>query len=98
MSANPEEPILFTCELCGRQFEPTPDAMVEWEAGIVAIDEREAKDQLSVKELAIADADDLEGLGLTEEQRDAVLRGEVVKTGGCVCLPCQDQMLEAPED
>ena len=90
----PDDPMLFTCELCGRQFEPTPDAMIEWENGLVQTD----ADGIELQDLATAGAEELEDIGLTPDQRDAVLRGEVVKTGGCVCLQCQDEMNSDDQD
>ena len=93
------EEIKFTCEVCGKEFEPTPDAMVEWHLEQEARPEDEAKDiGLTREELETMNEWDLKAMKLTPETRDALLAGKVVKFGGCICLPCQDEMLEEQEN
>lgn len=84
--------VRFTCELCGEKFEPTPDAMIEWEMGPQWVKAKSDSDIfITHQDLMEMDNGDLKAVGITPEQRDAMLRGETVKMGGCICLRCQDE-------
>lgn len=85
----------FTCQVCGKQFEPTPDAMVEWEVEPKSVPTNKVKDlDMTREDLAELEPDELKEMGLTEETRSALLEGKAVKFGGCICIQCQDEMLE----
>lgn len=95
----------FTCEECGRRFDPDPDTMLESVLSPVLLPEDQAAREieeglaLSAEDLAKADASELKALGLTPEQRDALLRGESVAAGGiCICKECQDRLADEQED
>ncbi len=94
----PDE-LQFICAECGKRFDPDPDTMLESVLSPVLLPEGEATREieeglaLSAKELVEADSQDLEQLGITAEQRDALLRGEQVSAGGiCICKACQDRL------
>lgn len=86
-----EEEIQFVCEMCGKHFEPTPDAMVEWNLE-PCTEEDEGAVVLTPEDIENAGPEQLERWGLTPEMLEALARGETAKTGGCICLACQDQM------
>ncbi len=94
-----EEEIKFTCSVCGKEFPADPDTMVE--VGFSAMQLKEGEE--SPEECEAIGKDELESmgeyqlseLGLTPEIREKLLRGEDVTTGAeCMCLECQDKMLE----
>lgn len=96
-----EENIKFTCEECGKEFEPDPDAMVEIDMGpqLVPGEQAEALEEsgraISAEMLQSASADDLHEMGLTPAERDALLSGKMVTIGGmCICIECQDRLAE----
>lgn len=91
--------IKFTCSECGQEFEPQPDTMFELEFGPVALTEEEAEaldetgQAISREDLEQASDEELLEWGITGQERDAMLDGESVATGGiCVCLDCQDRL------
>lgn len=93
--------IKFKCEECGKEFEPDPAAMVEIEMGPELLPEADAERMeesgqcLTAGDLREADAEQLQEWGLTEKERDLMLSGESVATGGiCICVECQDRMAE----
>lgn len=98
------EEIQFRCQECGRAFEPTPDAMVEVEIGPALLPTHQAQAMeeagqcLTAADLQEADEDQLKEWGLTPAQRDAMLKGEAVTTGGmCICIECQDRLAEGAQ-
>jgi hypothetical protein len=88
--------VLFTCELCGKQFEPTPDAMVEWEWGpeLLTPEQSQSLAHLTVEDLEEMEHLDYQAVGLTKNEVQKLLNGDRVKKGGCVCLQCQDEFIE----
>lgn len=94
------EELMFTCEICGKQFPPDPDTMVEAGLSPVLIPEGSEPpadlEFIPKEDLEFASEETLAEMGLTPEQRDALLRGEEVTTGGmCICAECQDAALKA---
>lgn len=92
------EDVKFTCGECGKEIEPDPDTMVEWEIGPVYVREEDVECGVSVEKLAEMPEYDLKALGITPEQRDALMRGEAIKFGGCVCHDCMKDMEEGSEE
>jgi hypothetical protein len=96
---------LFTCSECGRQFEPNPDSVVESGLSRVCIskeDEAQAifgEEQITSDNLSEASDYHLAEIGLTPIMRGRLLAGEeFVATGAiCICLECQDRLLEDQE-
>jgi len=89
----------FKCQQCGKLFEPDPDSMVEmhWTPQEATEAEAAAAEEdgsvITAEQLAAMSPDELEEMGLTEEAREKMLRGEEVAAGGlCICTDCQDQL------
>lgn len=87
----------FTCQFCGREFDPDPAAVCEavWERNVVP--ETEAGDELRREDLEAMDAEELRQSGLTPEMRDKLLAGEDVSGALIVCTECQDEALKEQE-
>lgn len=87
---------LFTCQRCGKEFPPEPDAVVEsgFEPACVCCDGvHEDEIHVTVEEMQNATDEQLREWGLTRQQQQALLRGEAVETAAILCKECQDQML-----
>jgi len=99
--------IKFTCEECGKQFDPDPDTMLELhlgpepcpccEGGEAHQEELEKAvedgEAFTADQLAAMSEDHLKEIGLTPEDRDKLLRGETITTGAiCICKECQDRL------
>lgn len=93
MSIDNEE-IQFLCSVCGKEFDPDPDTMVEFHLTPVRVRANDEIEALTLDDIRDLDSDDLQEIGLTEEARDAMLRGEETTVGGCICIACQDEALE----
>lgn len=95
---NDTEEVQFACEMCGKQFDPTPDAMIEWCMEEMAMPEDDAKDiGLTRDQLENLNEWEMQEMKMSEAHRQALLDGKIVKFGGCICLECQDQMLKDQE-
>lgn len=96
MSEESIEELKFKCEFCDKEFDPDPDAMVEWCMEPCKVKRCEAEEDenfIPADDLANMNEFDLKAIGLRTDQRDALLNGETVVTGGkCICLECQDEM------
>ena len=100
------EQLTFTCEECGKQFDPDPDAMVELQMGAECpccdgVDHAEVErmlesgEAITAEQLAELDEEELKELGLTTADREKLLNGEPVGIGGmCLCRECQDRLAE----
>lgn len=91
---NGEDEVLFTCELCGGTFKPEPDSMIEWNVASELVPEGEADTGWNREELEGMNEWDLKAIGLSPEQRDELLAGKTIRFGGCICIPCQNKLLE----
>lgn len=101
-----DDDLKFTCEECGKVFDPDPDTMLEiqwveiqWDAKIVPDWEAsimEDKGQVITRELIEESSDeDLEKIGITPELKKKMLNGETVSAGAmCICIECQDRLAE----
>jgi len=95
--------IKFTCEECGKLFDPDPDTMLELHIEPVSVpaDELGQLDDEAVltrDELQALSANELREIGLTPEMRRQLLAGEEITAGGiCICIECQDKMEGADE-
>lgn len=85
--------VKFTCSVCGKEFEPDPNTMVECGFEVVreATDE-EVENLLSKSELEEATPEELHYMSLTQDMKEAMMRGEDVTTAACICLECQDEL------
>lgn len=92
------EEVQFTCGECGKQFDPDPDAMVEWNIAPVWVREEDAEEGIPPEELKEMQECDLKAIGITPEQRDALLRGETIAMGGCVCRECMEEMVQQQDE
>jgi hypothetical protein len=96
---------LFTCSECGRQFAPDPDAVVEsgFSRGCVSKEDEArtifSEDRVTAGTLRDMSDYHLAEVGLTPEGRERLLAGEefVVTGAVCICLECQDRLLEEQE-
>jgi hypothetical protein len=88
----------FKCQICGKEFPADPDCMVE--AGFSPVlesdddieleDDEEIIDEDQLKKMSEYE---LNEIGLSLEDRDKLLNGEDITTGGmCICKECQDKM------
>ena len=97
--------IKFKCDSCGKEFDADPDTMVEVHMGgsCPCCDEKiskaeadrliESGEAISAERLERMTEYELQEIGLTPQERDALLRGEQITTGGaCICKECQDRM------
>lgn len=94
------EEIKFKCDECGKLFDPDPDSMVECHLSpeVVSHEEAEAYEAeggITPEQLAAMDETALREIGLTADQREKLLNGEDITSGGmCICVECQDRLDE----
>lgn len=90
--------IKFTCQECGKEFDPDPDTMLEEHLGAECVECDSAGlatdgNLITGEELAAMTDGELREIGLTPEGRERLFAGEDVVTGGvCICKECQDRM------
>lgn len=102
-----DEEIKFKCEECGKEFDPEPDSMVELHLKgecpccVDGVSEEELEEMIesgeaiTAEKLSTMTEYELSEVGLTVDQRDALLRGEEMTIGAaCICQECQDRMAE----
>lgn len=106
MSEAASEELKFTCEECGKEFDPDPDSMVELKIGgecphceghsheeVEAMLER--GEAITGAELAAMSDAELKEHGITPADREKLLLGKTVAVGGmCICRECQDRLAE----
>lgn len=111
MSPPPEDDIQFTCEECGKTFEPDPDTMLEIRLGgecpccTGETTEEEAEqlladgDAITTEQLEAMSEYELAELGLTPEDREKLLAGEEISAGAvCICRECQEKISHEQDD
>lgn len=101
-----ETEIKFTCSVCGIEFDPDPDSIVETgispvfandvESSEVQEEIQDTKEMLSSLERATPE--ELRAFGITPDQREAMLRGEEATGADCICIACQDRMLSEQDE
>lgn len=80
----------FTCDVCGKEFDPDPEAMVESFMGIEGLEDGKTV-EMDVQSREEAKAE----LGIDDTTLDRLLAGEVVEDGGaCICVECQEWFTE----
>lgn len=89
--------VKFTCQICGRQFDPDPRMICdgEWKAEVIPVDAEIPEDALTQEDLAEMDVDELRAAGIEPEDCDKMVgEGKSVETTFCICLECQDNAAE----
>jgi len=104
MSEENEDEVKFTCEECGKQFDPDPLTMHELNLSLVQVPKEEAE-RLAEQGSAIffedldSAAPELKERGLSDKDIETLKNGGTVALEGiCICRECQDEALRAQED
>ena len=94
---NDSDDLKFTCQACGREFEPETEAMVEvgFSRELFRQGDPLPEDMITPEQLAAMSEYELQEIGLTLEDREKLMRGEPVDTGAvCLCEACREEIFE----
>ena len=94
------EEIQFTCEQCGKHFDPDPETILEarWEIADMPsweADKLEEEGRILTPEMLMeASEEELANYGITPEMKKQMMVGANVNGAICICIECQNKLAE----